>query len=136
MDGTGGTIGLKRGLGQLDPQRLKDHLIPVANAMAPMSQIIHAIDERFGTDFSEEDQVVICHLVQTLTGDLALATSVQVNTPENARLTFDHVVTDHLQDMVDTNFKFYKRVTDDQAFARFFLDRLFDLVQAHLKGDE
>jgi hypothetical protein len=66
MDGTGGTIGLKRGLGQLDPQRLKDHLIPVGNAMAPLSQSIHAIDESFGTDFSEEDQVVICHLVQTL----------------------------------------------------------------------
>jgi len=66
MDGTGGTIGLKRGLGQLDPQRLKDHLILVANAMAPLSQIIHAIDERFGTDFSEEDRVVISHLVQTL----------------------------------------------------------------------
>jgi type I restriction enzyme R subunit len=46
------------------------------------------------------------------------------------------VVTDHLQDMVDTNFQFYKRVTDDQAFARFFLDWLFDLVQAHLKGGE
>jgi hypothetical protein len=46
------------------------------------------------------------------------------------------VVTDHLQDMVDTNFKFYKRVTDGQAFAHFFLDWLFDLVQAHLKGDE
>jgi hypothetical protein len=61
-----GTIGLRHDLGQLDLQRLKDHLIRVANAIAPPSQIIHAIDERFGTDFSEEDRIVITHLVQTL----------------------------------------------------------------------
>ena len=28
--------------------------------------------------------------------------------------------------MVDTNFKFYKRVTDDREFARFFVDWLFE----------
>jgi type I restriction enzyme, R subunit len=131
-----GTIQLERGVGQLDPQRPKDPHTPAADAIEPLSQIIHDLNERFGTDFSEEDRVVIAHLVQKLTGDLALVTSVQVNTPENARLTFDHVVTDHLQDMVDTNFQFYKRVTDDQAFARFFLDWLFKHVQARLKGAE
>ena len=40
--------------------------------------------------------------------------------------TFDRVVSDELQDMVDTNFKFYKRVTDDPAFGKYFLDWLFD----------
>ena len=52
--------------------------------------------------------------------------SVRVNPPENARLTFDHVVSDRLQDMVETNFKFYKRVTDDHQFSKYFLDWLFD----------
>lgn len=69
---------------------------------------------------------VVTHLEQKLAGDPALAASVRVNTPENARLTFDHVVTDRLQEMVDTNFKFYKRVTDDREFARFFVDWLFE----------
>jgi len=131
-----GTITLERGAGPLDPQRSKDQHTFAVDAIEPLSQIIYDLNERFGTDFSEEDRVVIAHLVQKLTSDLALATSVQVNTPENARLTFDHVVTDHLQDMVDTNFKFYKRVTDDQAFARFFLDWLFEHVQARLQGAE
>lgn len=58
--------------------------------------------------------------------DQALVLSVRANAPENARLTFDHVVSDRLRDMVDTNFKFYKRVTDDPQFAKFFLDWLFD----------
>jgi type I restriction enzyme R subunit len=118
------------------PQRPKDQHTPEADAIEPLSQIINDLNERFGTDFSEEDRIVIAHLVQKFTGDLALTTSVQVNTPKNTRLTFDHVVTDHLQDMVDTNFEFYKRITGHQAFARFFLDWLFDQVQAQLKSGE
>jgi hypothetical protein len=43
--------------------------------------------------------------------------SIRVNTPENARLTFDHVVGDRLQEMIDSNFKFYKQITDDPEFA-------------------
>jgi type I site-specific restriction-modification system R (restriction) subunit len=48
---------------------------------------------------------------------------------EHARkrpVDFDHVVTDRLQEMVDTDVNFYKRVTDDRAFARFFVDWLFE----------
>jgi hypothetical protein len=54
-----------------------------------------------------------------------LEKAVKVNNPDNARLTFDHVVNDKLQEMIDTNFKFYKQVTDDPDFARTFLDWLF-----------
>lgn len=35
--------------------------------------------------------------------------------------------------MVDTNFKFYKRVTDDRDFSKFFLDGLFDRFRASLE---
>lgn len=85
-----------------------------------------ASNERFGTDFTGGDQVFIRELEDRLAVDQALVLSVRANTPENARLTFDHVVSDRLQDMVDTNFKFYKRVTDDQQFAKAFLDWLFE----------
>ncbi|MCW5970217.1 MAG: hypothetical protein KIT57_17055 [Blastocatellales bacterium] len=57
--------------------------------------------------------------------------SLLVNTLENARPTFDNVVTDRLQGMVDTNF-FYKRVTDDSDFSYFFLDWLFDRFRRSL----
>lgn len=65
-------------------------------------------------------------LENRLVDNAALEASVRANTPENARLTFDHVVGDLLQDMVDTNFELYKRVTDDEDFGKFFKDRLYD----------
>ena len=76
----------------------------------------------FGADFTEADKVFIQQLEEKLAGEPALTASVRANTPENTHLTFDYVVTDRLQDMVDTNFRFYKRITDDREFSRFFLD--------------
>ena len=51
---------------------------------------------------------------------------MKVNTEENARLTFDHVASDKIQEMIDTNFKFYKQINDDAEFEKFFLDWLFE----------
>lgn len=51
--------------------------------------------------------------------------SVRVNPRDKARLTFDHVVNDRIQDMVDVSFQFYKLLNDDQAFAEFFQEMMF-----------
>ena len=63
---------------------------------------------------------------QRLAGDPSLEASVRVNPPENARLTFDIVVNDLLQGMIDGHFKFYKQVNDDPQFGKFLLDWLFE----------
>lgn len=51
---------------------------------------------------------------------------VRINPPENAKLTFDLVVADRMQEMIETNFKFYKQFTDDEAFAGRLLEALFE----------
>ena len=62
---------------------------------------------------------------------------MQVNAPENARLTFDHVANDKFQEMIDSNFKFYKQVNDDRQFAKFFFEWLFDRYYKRKRnGDE
>ena len=48
-----------------------------------------------------------------------LKAAVLTNTLENVRLALDHVASDRLQDLVDSNFKFYKRITDDKARSSF-----------------
>jgi type I restriction enzyme R subunit len=120
-----GSIQLERGEGILDPIKGTGGGSSTEDELEPLSQIIKELNERFGTDFTEEDKVFIQQLEERLGGDVALNNSLQVNPPEKARLTFDEVVTDRIQDMIDTNFKFYKRVTDDQQFAKHFLDLLF-----------
>jgi type I restriction enzyme R subunit len=129
----GGKISLERGQAEVDPQRPKGALTLSPEDIEPLSRIIRELNERFGTDFTGEDRVFIRQLEEKLAEDAALTASIRANTPENARLTFDHVVTDRLQDMVDTNFKFYKRVTDDRDFAKYFLDWLFERFRSSVK---
>ncbi len=128
-----GQIRLDRGTGTLDPRKEKGVGPVTPEPVEPLSEIIRELNERFGTNFTEKDKVSLKGLEERLAGNEALSASLKANTKENARLTFDHVVKDQLQEMVDTNFELYKRVTDDGQFAKFLLDWLFERM---LKGVE
>ena len=121
-----GKIGLARGVGELEPQGGGGGIPPPTPFPEPLSQIVQELNERFGTDFTDDDKVFIKHLEGKLATDRALEASVKVNTPENARLTFDHVANDKVQELIDTNFKFYKQINDDPEFGKFLLDWLFE----------
>lgn len=93
----------------------------------PLSEILKRLNERFGTDITgPAAEEFLGSLEQKLDEDAGLAASFEVNTAENARLTFDNKVRDHVQDMIDTNFKFYKQINDKPEFADFLNDLLFD----------
>jgi type I restriction enzyme R subunit len=121
-----GSITLPRGTKEIEPIGPKEIYSLGQAELEPLSQIIQELNEHFGTDFTEEDKLCIREIEQRLSNNTALEASVRVNPPENARLTFDHVVNDLLQDMIDGHFKFYKHVNDDPEFAKTFLDLLFE----------
>ncbi len=121
-----GSITLPRGTKEIEPIGPKEIYSLGQAELEPLSQIIQELNEHFGTDFTEEDKLCIREIEQRLSNNTALEASVRVNPPENARLTFDLVVNDLLQDMIDGHFKFYKHVNDDPEFAKTFLDLLFE----------
>ncbi len=121
-----GKIKLPRGTTEIEPIGAKEIYALGHDELEPLSQIIQTLNEHFGTDFTDDDKLCIREIEQRLSGHAALEASVRVNPPENARLTFDHVVNDLLQDMIDGHFKFYKQVTDDPEFAKTLLDWLFE----------
>jgi type I restriction enzyme R subunit len=94
--------------------------------LEPLSEILKLLNDRFGTNFAEDDKQFLETLEQKLDADAGMASSFAVNTRENARLTFDHKVRDHVQDMIDVNFKFFKQINDKPEFAAFLNDLLFD----------
>jgi type I restriction enzyme R subunit len=121
-----GKIKLERGVQELKPITGGVIFDPPPEQVEPLSAILKELNDRFGTDFTENDKVFIKALEERLAGDTALDASVKVNTPENARLTFDHVANDKIQELIDTNFKFYKQINDDPEFEQFLLDWLFE----------
>jgi hypothetical protein len=76
-------------------------------------------------------------MMEKLDDDAALEAAARVNTRENVRLTFDHKVEDVIQEIVETNFELYKRITDDPQFGGALKDFLFDqYVRGHRNAEE
>jgi len=132
-----GKISLRERVGQLDPQRSKDHYGPIPEELEPLSRIIAELNERFGVNLGEEHRLTLNRMMERLDSDAALDASARVNTRENVRLTFDHKVEDVIQEIVDSNFDLYKRITDDKTFGDALKDFLFDIyVQRHRQAEE
>ena len=76
-------------------------------------------------------------MMERLDDDAALEAAARVNTRENVRLTFDHKVENVIQEIVETNFDLYKRITDDPAFGEALKNFLFDqYVRGHRNAEE
>lgn len=128
-----GSINLVSGNGELKPIGNGTEVAVSPDEKEALSLIISELNDRFGTEFSPEDRVFIEELESRLVQNPALEASMRANTPENARLTFDHVIRDLLEEMVETNFELYKRVTDDERFGTFFKDLLFERYQQNVE---
>ena len=92
----------------------------------PLSKILERLNERFGFDFDEDDKVFLEQLQKNVRESQAVQKSIAVNNERDARLTFDNVAEDELQEMIDRNFALYKKITDNDAFGRMLFDLLFD----------
>ena len=132
-------IDLERKAGKLDPIGTKDaHEIgPVPEETETLSRIIAELNERFGIELGPEHRVTLGQMMEKLAGDAALDAAARVNTRENVRLTFDHKVEQVIQEIVDSNFDLYKRITDDRAFGAEFKNHLFDqYLRSHRSAEE
>jgi len=132
-----GRIALERKGGQLEPITTKDHYGEAPEQIEPLSWIIAELNERFGLNLGPEHRVTLGQILEKLNDDAALDASARVNTRENVRLTFDHKVEDVIQEIVDSNFELYKRITDDRTFGDALRDFLFDhYLRAHRHAEE
>lgn len=85
------------------------------------------MNERFGLNLGPEHRVTLGQIMARLDADPALDASARVNTRENVRLTFDQKLEQAIQEIVDSNFELYRRITDDEAFGEAVKNILFDL---------
>ncbi len=133
----GGEIPLSRGTGTLDPRTSAIHQGAPQDAVEPLSRIIAELNERFGLNLGPEHRVTLHQMMERLEEDTALDAAARVNTRENVRLTFDHKVEEVIQDIVDSNFDLYKRITDDRAFGKVVKTFLFDqYLRGHRSAEE
>jgi type I restriction enzyme R subunit len=132
-----GKIRLETRNGTLHPMRSESYAEGGVEDLEPLSAIIAELNERFGLNLGPEHRVTLEQMMDRLDQDKALDASARVNTRENVRLTFDHKVDDVIQDIVDTNFELYKRISDNPTFGEAIKAFLFDqYVRTHRSAEE
>jgi type I restriction enzyme, R subunit len=132
-----GKILLERKPGVLDPIGTKPGPRPTPEEMESLSRIIAELNDRFGLSLGPENRVTLGQIMEKLDEDAALDAAARVNTRENVRLTFDQKVEHVIQEIVDSNFDLYKRITDDRAFGDVIKTLLFDqYLRAHRNAEE
>jgi hypothetical protein len=132
-----GKITLERRPGVLDPVSTKQGHDTTPEELETLSRIIAELNERFGLNLGPEHRVTLGQMMGKLDDDAALDAAARVNTRENVRLTFDQKVEHVIQEIVDSNFELYKRITDDRAFGEVVKNFLFDqYLRAHRSAEE
>jgi type I restriction enzyme R subunit len=132
-----GKIALERKPGLLDPAGTKGTPPSTPEELESLSRIIAELNERFGLNLGPEHRATLGQMMEKLDDDAALDAAARVNTRENVRLTFDQKVEHVIQEIVDSNFDLYKRITDDSAFGAAIKNFLFDqYLRTHREAEE
>jgi type I restriction enzyme R subunit len=132
-----GKIALERKPGLLDPAGSHAPHATAPEELETLSRIIAELNERFGLNLGPEHRVTLGQMMGKLDEDAGLDAAARVNTRENVRLTFDQKVEQVIQDIVDSNFDLYKRITDDRAFGEAVKNFLFNqYLRAHRNAEE
>jgi type I restriction enzyme R subunit len=133
----GGKIALERQPGILDPVSARIGYESDPEEVENLSRIIAELNDRFGLNLGPEHRVTLGQMMERLDDDTALDAAARVNTRENVRLAFDQKVEHVIQEIVDSNFDLYKRITDDRAFGDALKNFLFDqYLRGHRSAEE
>ena len=93
----------------------------------PLSQLIDVVNERFGTDFNQADQLFFDQIVEAAMGDDGLRRAAAVNPGDKFELLFKNVLERLFADRMDQN---------EEIFIRFMNDGHFQKVVTSWMADE
>ena len=84
----------------------------------PLSQLIDIVNERFGTDFNQADQLFFDQIVEAAMSDDSLRQAAAVNPGDKFELLFRNVLERLFVDRMDQNEDIFVRYMNDSAFQK------------------
>jgi type I restriction enzyme R subunit len=91
-------------------------------AVEPLSQIVHELNERFGLNLDQRDQLLFDQFEETWVADPKVAAQARNNTLDNFRLVFDRMFLSTVVGRMDDNEAIFKRILDDPEFQAALMD--------------
>ena len=85
-------------------------------APEPLSQIVDSLNERFGLNLDQRDQLLFDQFEETWAADPEVTAQARNNTLDNFRLVFDRMFLNTVVGRMDDNEAIFKRILDDPEF--------------------
>ncbi|KKP64865.1 MAG: Type-1 restriction enzyme R protein, partial [Candidatus Moranbacteria bacterium GW2011_GWF2_34_56] len=101
-----------------------------------LSKIIQDVNERFGTNFSDSDRVILNTLSTKLMQNKDLEGSIKTNSKEASRIKFNQIFQDELITMLNSHFDLYKKLDGSVELKEYVNQKMFDYVHKKVNSEK
>jgi type I restriction enzyme R subunit len=84
----------------------------------PLSRLIDVVNDRFGTDFNQADQLFFDQIVEAAISDVALKQAAAVNPGDKFELVFKNLLEALFVERMDQNEEIFARFMNDKSFQK------------------
>ena len=102
----------------------------------PLSQLIDIVNERFGTDFNQADQLFFDQIVEAAVGDDGLRQAAEVNPDDKFELVFKGLLENLFVERMDQNEEIFVRFMNDESFQKIVTAWMASEAYRRLRSDE
>jgi type I restriction enzyme R subunit len=127
-------IGLVNEPGLLGPMGGSSATVIDIPEMELLSRIVKDVNEKYGTEFTDDDRVIADKLSRKLMDNENLEGSINNNARDIAKVKFEQLFEQELVKMVNDHFDFYQKVNNDRDTHAYLKDRIFDMVYRKIKN--
>ena len=102
----------------------------------PLSQLINIVNERFGTDFNQADQLFFDQIVEAAMADDGLRQAAAVNPGDKFELVFKSLLDNLFVERMDQNEEIFVRFMNDASFQKLVTAWMASEAYRRLRSDE
>ena len=121
IDLSGGELRPLKGPGDVGTGRDRDKEVP-------LSELLDVLNERFGTDFNQADQLFFDQIREEALADQAIHQAARVNTIDDFRLVFDKAFEGLAIDRMEGNEEIFGKLMGDRDFRKVVSEHLLHKV--------
>lgn len=93
-----------------------------------LSRILQEVNERFGTEFTEDDRVILNDLSMRLLKNQKLKGTIQNNAPDAAMIRYKKMYQDEKIGMLNRHYGLYEKLDQNKELDEFVMRRVFDFI--------
>ena len=102
----------------------------------PLSELIDIVNERFGTDFNQADQLFFDQIVEAAMADAGLRQAAVVNPSDKFELVFKSLLENLFAERMDQNEEIFVRFMNDASFQKIVTGWMSSEAYRRLRSDD